>query len=441
VRIGHSSLPHAVELLLTSVVLDRKVDKNADVGQFELAYRQPIVAVPPYIGISLQVEGHTVRKAEGGSQSVRKTAGDECNSQLHSQKVGAITGKTEHSSVIHSKQMLKKMSGNYTDTDSESDVKDKQKTNETCDMQDSFSYRYSPVPARRGRRCKKRMKDNLATAAACDTDVRTDVNGAAMLQHSRNMQKKSRQNVLADVKYQLLFNRAGNSNSDSKIVARHSDKIGVKTTTVAPRGPADVTNVTNPPVARLKSSVNLVDTADVMPTQHRKTVSSSTSLGSSVRHSSAQCDTVSVEQPAIKNRAAEEAVQNESHVLPVRAAMRPSQYDNLTLLPMMARSSERMLHDSIVCGSSVKNTNYALSNAVLPTMPHFASRSVGRRRCWLLPSDFVASSRIDYRPVGQRRSSHKMVEQDRRLLQLQRSLNLTVIGGSPSGWTANSIHF
>ena len=45
-----------------SVVVDRKWDRSADVGRFELAYKQPLVTVPPYIGISLSVEGQSVRR-------------------------------------------------------------------------------------------------------------------------------------------------------------------------------------------------------------------------------------------------------------------------------------------------------------------------------------------------------------------------------------------
>ena len=43
-------------------MLDRRVDKNASIGLFELAYRQAPVVVPAYIGVSLCVEGQLVKK-------------------------------------------------------------------------------------------------------------------------------------------------------------------------------------------------------------------------------------------------------------------------------------------------------------------------------------------------------------------------------------------
>ncbi|XP_022081053.1 tubulin monoglycylase TTLL3-like isoform X2 [Acanthaster planci] len=43
------------------VVLDRRHDKNCDTGRFELAFRQPQVTVPPYVGAQLSIEGTSLR--------------------------------------------------------------------------------------------------------------------------------------------------------------------------------------------------------------------------------------------------------------------------------------------------------------------------------------------------------------------------------------------
>ena len=45
-----------------TVVLDRKYDKNCDIGQFELSYKQVSATVLPYIGTVLIVEGQNVKK-------------------------------------------------------------------------------------------------------------------------------------------------------------------------------------------------------------------------------------------------------------------------------------------------------------------------------------------------------------------------------------------
>ena len=54
-----------VSWLLFPVVVDRRFDKNCDIGAFELAFKQPVVTVPPYIGINLCVEGQPIRRPQG----------------------------------------------------------------------------------------------------------------------------------------------------------------------------------------------------------------------------------------------------------------------------------------------------------------------------------------------------------------------------------------
>jgi hypothetical protein len=43
---------------LFQVVIDRKINKNADIGRFELMHKAVPVQVPTYIGIDLKVDGH-----------------------------------------------------------------------------------------------------------------------------------------------------------------------------------------------------------------------------------------------------------------------------------------------------------------------------------------------------------------------------------------------
>ncbi|XP_051045542.1 protein monoglycylase TTLL8 [Phodopus roborovskii] len=46
------------------VVVDRKLDRNCDIGNFELLWRQPAVELPPFNGSDLCVEGISVKKAK-----------------------------------------------------------------------------------------------------------------------------------------------------------------------------------------------------------------------------------------------------------------------------------------------------------------------------------------------------------------------------------------
>lgn len=50
------------------VVLDKRDDKNCETGRYELAFKQPQVAAPPYIGMNLAVEGQGIRKPPANSK-------------------------------------------------------------------------------------------------------------------------------------------------------------------------------------------------------------------------------------------------------------------------------------------------------------------------------------------------------------------------------------
>ena len=67
-------------------MLDRRVDKNANTGLFELAYRQAPVPVPSYVGVSLVIEGQVMKKPSGEGGAGRKTTND--GAGLHSSRDG-----------------------------------------------------------------------------------------------------------------------------------------------------------------------------------------------------------------------------------------------------------------------------------------------------------------------------------------------------------------
>lgn len=91
---------------LLVVVVDRKYDKNCDIGRFELAYKQPLVTVPPYVGISLSVDGQAIRKPGG---FVRRSIDNE---QFFSPRKQVLTDKSHDSNKVNNGQSKRPHSDN-----------------------------------------------------------------------------------------------------------------------------------------------------------------------------------------------------------------------------------------------------------------------------------------------------------------------------------------
>ena len=69
------------------IILDRREDKNADIGRFELAFKQPFIPVPNYMGCTLTVEGTGLRPpvAKTKVKPLEKPEDDRGNVRLKNQ--------------------------------------------------------------------------------------------------------------------------------------------------------------------------------------------------------------------------------------------------------------------------------------------------------------------------------------------------------------------
>lgn len=95
------------------MVLDRKWDRNCDIGRFELAYKQPLVTVPPYIGISLSADGSAIKKPSW--MNVRKNNEDTVFSPRKDKQV-IFNDKLQGSNLDSGTKARRPLSDNHDET-------------------------------------------------------------------------------------------------------------------------------------------------------------------------------------------------------------------------------------------------------------------------------------------------------------------------------------
>ena len=106
------------------MILDRSVDKNADIGQFELAFKQPQVHVPPYIGMNLSVDGNHIKKP---SWMTRKSS--ESQSMARMTK---ISSKTDTGLGTNMKSSASKLESSSKKSDSDKKKSEGMRSNSEC---------------------------------------------------------------------------------------------------------------------------------------------------------------------------------------------------------------------------------------------------------------------------------------------------------------------
>ena len=118
-------------------MVDRKWDRNCDIGRFELAYKQPVVTVPPYIGISLCAEGSPIKRPSW--MNTRKNNDSEQLFSPRKEKQVIFNDKLTGNSIETSSKTSGNVRRPHTQSDGKDDENDSKKHTNSAPVKKSGS--------------------------------------------------------------------------------------------------------------------------------------------------------------------------------------------------------------------------------------------------------------------------------------------------------------
>jgi len=380
---------------------------------FELAYRQPLVAVPQYIGMNLQVEGMAIKKLSFGTHIARKVVDDGCDVQNQSQSCGNKLAKTEKLSTNVRKVVVSPAEESSTDTDLETDSTYKQTKNAAVSGVPKVFRARNVQPTISVHGSRRRKKQGLRRSVALcinEGEVGTmreaNCKTVGLLRQQSDLGNRSRQKTIQDVKSKIHFNNTVLSTSDAEMTATHAKRTS-KVAAATPHGFVTIANIPNIPTSMLKGSIN-ADSQQALQTTRFESKRTATGV------------------PQVPLWSTTNSIDTRSMPLkPISWSSRCQNSSSLHAVGLL-QSDEHVSRDSHINLCSFKKSDCLQASAPLPTMPFFPFKPFGSRRSWLWPDDNVMFSQLKYSHSAQ------LVEasRDRRFPPRQTSVNIVVLGSS-----------